>query len=50
MPIFPMILCALDVGAAIEALCRRERMGVVYWLAAATLTWCVATMQKGGAR
>jgi hypothetical protein len=47
LPIFPLILTLLDFGAAIEAGFRRERNAVVYWLAAAVLTWTVMQMQRG---
>ena len=47
IPIFPCILFALDLCAAVECLFRRERYACVYWLAAAALTWCVVQMARG---
>jgi len=40
-PLFPCVLTALDLCAAVEAACRRDARMACYWLAAATLTVCV---------
>lgn len=39
--IFPVVLIALDIGAAAFYLFNGEVKKAVYWLAAATLTACV---------
>ena len=36
--IFPIILIALDIGAAVAYACCADRKHMTYWLAAATLT------------
>jgi hypothetical protein len=39
--IFPVILIALDVGAAIVYACGGEWKKAIYWIAAAVLNACV---------
>ena len=46
--LFPTILIALDVCAAIPNACLGNWRMAIYWLAAATLTACVT--YTGGAR
>lgn len=47
LPVFPCILAALDIAAAIEALWRRCPASAVYWLSAALLTGAVMAQQMG---
>lgn len=39
--VFPTVLIALDVAAAVPYALRGDLRHTVYWLAAATLTACV---------
>jgi len=39
--VFPTILIALDVCAAIAYACKGDIRHTIYWIAAATLTACV---------
>ena len=39
--IFPLILIALDAGAAIVYACSGEWRKAIYWIAAAVLNACV---------
>lgn len=41
MLIFPFILIALDIGAAVMCLIGKDYKKCVYWLAAAVLNLCV---------
>lgn len=41
MMIFPCVLIALDIGAAIVYLINRDYKKAIYWLAAAVLNICV---------
>ena len=45
--VFPTILIALDICAAIPYAVRAEWRMTVYWLAAATLTACVTYTREG---
>lgn len=46
--IFPTVLIALDVAAAIPYAVKFNWRMAIYWLAAATLTACVTYTGKGG--
>ena len=39
--IFPTVLIALDIGAAIVYLCHQDIRHFIYWIAAAVLTAAV---------
>ena len=43
---FPSLSIALNVGSAAVCAVKRDNVGVVYWLAAATLTACVTFVRK----
>lgn len=45
--IFPTVLMALDIAAAIPYAVERNWRMMVYWLAAATLTACVTYTGEG---
>jgi len=47
VPVWPLILIALDLCAAVAYWRQRDRYAGLYWAFAAGISWCAVQMARG---